>query len=357
MKIKLANNLALSLLILPILLSGCTLFSLEPSGTKDDKTNGGLWWSDTAGATWQQRSLIATATGRLQNFFSADALSISLDPSDNQAVYFGSLDSGLLYSYDQAKSWQLARQLGSRPVTRLAIDPADKCTIYLASQNKVLKSLDCSRSFKEIYTDNNPGVLVSALAIDHYNSQIIYLGTTAGQIIKSQNAGQSWQTQANLKAIVKKLLLSPHDSRVLMAATDTKGLWRSLDAGRNWTDLAPSLKPFANSKKVRDLVFSVKTPGLWLLATSYGLLQTVNNGDNWTEIKLLPPERQADINAVAVSQINPLVIYYVTDTNLYSSVDGGQNWTTKSLPTSRRGAVLQLDPKNDRMIYLGVRQE
>ena len=54
--------------------------------------------------------------------------------------------------------------------------------------------------------------------------------------------------------------------------------------------------------------------------------------------------------------ISIIGIYYVTNTTFYRSLDGGINWSSNKLPTSRAGVKLLIDSKNPSIIYLAVRQ-
>ena len=92
------------------------------------------------------------------------------------------------------------------------------------------------------------------------------------------------------------------------------------------------------------------------LATAYGLLKSGDKGVTWEQIQVIPPEKKATINALAVNPENSQEIYYVTNTTFYRSVDGGENWSSRKLPTSRAGWKLLIDPKNPSIIYMGVRK-
>ncbi len=342
-----------SLLILALIISGCSISLKSGSSGGND---GGVYVSANQGNTWQQKSLIPTTSGRPQSIGSLSGLSLKLDPSDNQAIYFGSLENGLFYSYDNAKGWQAAKELGRISVNDVAVDTASKCIIYAATGNKLYKSTDCNRTWAQVYYDNDVKTSVNFIAIDHYSSSIVYIGTSRGEVIKSYDRGVSWQTVGRLEDDVEKIVISPHDSRILFAATDKKGIFRSVDAGANWTNLKENLEEFKNSLKFRDLVLGTADQNLVLLATDYGMLRSTDNGDNWSKIELITPEKNAIINSLAISPKDSKQIYYVTSTTFYRSIDGGENWSTKKLPTTRAGWKLLVNPEDTNMIYLGVRK-
>lgn len=336
-----------------VITTGCSIKIGSKGGSGND---GGIYKTDNQGDSWYQRVLIPTATGQPKNIGVLNTNSLVMDPNDREAIYFGSIDNGLFYTYDGANEWRIAYTLGKMTINAIAVDPKSKCIIYTTSANKVFKSTDCNRTWKQVYFDNDLNLGINSIAVDYYNTNNVYLGSSRGEIIKSLNGGESWQTIHRLEDAIKEILISPHDSRIIFVATAKKGIHRSTNSGVSWDDLSESLKEFGGSKDFKDLVIAKAEPGALFLASGYGLLKSSDNGDNWTEIKLITPEKKATINAMAVSPKNDLEIYYVTNTTFYRSLDGGQNWTTKKLPTSRAGWRLLIDPENTNVIYMGVRE-
>ncbi len=352
LKSKLFLSAAL-LLIIAATVSGCVTIKTE--GETGGGTDGGIFKTANRGDSWQQKALIPTTSGRPSSIAGFSAVCLSMDPSDNKAIYYGSHANGLFYSYDGAESWQVAKTLGQVTVNDAVVDPSSKCVIYASAANRIYKSTDCARAWPQVYYDNDLTVTIDAIAVDHYDSKNIYAGTSRGEIIKSSDQGGSWQTINRLNNNVKKIMISPFDSRIIFAATAKKGIHRSLDSGYNWTDLSANLKEFKDSMKYRDLVISKSEEGLLFLANSYGLLKSSDYGDTWANITLITPEKEAIINAIAVSPKDSKEIYYTTNTTFYRSDDGGETWTTKKLPTSWAGAKLLIDPEETDIIYMGVK--
>ena len=346
------------ILLLPLtalILSGCTIgFDTGAGDDAKNATDGGVYKSLNKGANWEQKVLIQSVI-RPKNFAGINIISLALDPSDNKAIYAGSLDNGLFYSYDGADGWQAAASLGKLRINSVAVDPADKCVIYVASDNKVFKSNDCSRTWAQVYFDNDLKVLISSLVIDHSNSSNIFIGTSRGDIIKSSDKGGSWRVLDRFGRQIDKIVISPVNPKIIFAGTTAKGIFRSKDGGAKWENLSEKLKAFNNSNRFRDLIMlKLEKPTLFL-ATDYGLLKSTDNGDTWSSIELLTPEKEAKINAIAASSLNGNEIYYVTETTFYRTSDGGKNWITKKLPTSRAGVKLLIDPKNAGIVYLAVK--
>jgi len=348
------NKLRFSLLVIAILLiSGCSIsFKTKNSNLND----AGVYKTKTKGDKWAQMVLIPTVSGRPKNIGGINVNVLVMDPSDNKTIYWGSEDNGLFYTYDGARSWQLASSLGKKTINAVAVDPNSKCIIYAAANNEVYKSTDCSRSWSAVYFDNSEKTQIKAIAIDHYDSANVYIGTSRGEIIKSQDRGGTWRVIKRFKNEIMSIIISPSDSRNIFVATKSKGIFRSFDNGDTWESLKEELKEFKSSTSFRDLVVLGGTPGYIFLATDYGLLKSSDNGDSWSKIELITPPKKAKVNAIAVNHKNIKEIYYVTNTTFYRSLDGGENWTTKQLPTAGKGWKLIIDPEDSSVIYMGVKK-
>lgn len=335
--------------------SGC--LSVKTGGNTNG-SDGGFFKSTDQGAHWVQQSAVLATGGALRGFSNVDAISLTMDPGDDKAIYFGSLENGLFYTYDQGESWQVVKSLGQVSVTDVAVDPKNKCVIYAAIGNKIFKSEDCSRTWSQIYFDNNQRVFITDISIDHYDSNIIYAGIDRGEIIQSRNAGEGWKTAYRSEGSIKKIEIDPTDSRTVYAATDKKGLFKSSDQGETWTRLdefSSFLKENKIGAEIMDMSLVPAEKNVVFVATFYGLLKSPDGGATWERIELIPPEKQAKINKLAVNPGNSKEIYYVTNTTFYRSIDGGESWATIQLPSTRAGWELLLDPQDSNLVYLGVR--
>ncbi|MBD3248065.1 hypothetical protein GF382_02135 [Candidatus Falkowbacteria bacterium] len=352
-KIKLMIIFSLAVL----LVSGCSVrFSSSEKKAMDPNTDGGVFASADKGSTWKQVSFIKNISGKQETFRQASAYDLAMDPNDPKTLYLGTVSHGLYYTYTITDGWQKAASLPLSEVKVVAIDPKDKCSIYAAGGNRVFKSEDCSRNWFQIYYDNDPKADINSIAIDHHNSDIIYIGLSRGDVLKSSDMGESWQPIFRAKDDVLEIALSPFDSRIVFVATQNKGTARSMDGGMTWQDLEDNMSDFKNSKKFRDLAIATDKEGVMFMATTYGLLRSNDYGDSWSRVELLTPEKESTINAITLAP-NSDQIYYVTDTAFYRSGDGGVSWSVVNLPSSRSGQDLLVSPDNPDIIYLTVKGE
>lgn len=343
------------LLIITFILSGCV--TVKTSNTKKDTStiNAGVFKSINKGTSWQQKVLIPSTSGKPGNIANLDGASIAIDPSDNKAVYFGSVGEGLFYSYDAGDSWRPVSGLGKGTVRAVAVDPNNKCVIYAAIGNKVSKTSDCGRSWTQVYIDNESAVTIDAFIVDPYNSSIVYLGLSRGDILRSTDGGANWSAPLyRAKDKIKQIAIDPNDTKMMFIATNKKGVFRTSDGGTKWEDINANIKKLKVGTMTNKLILIKGEKGLLFLATENGIIKSTDYGTNWEKLPIIPPEAKAQINDMAVNPNNIKEIYYVTNTIFYKSVDGGANWATIKLPTARMGWIMAIDNKEPNNIYIGV---
>lgn len=364
-------KLSALLIALTITTSACSL-TIGGGGSGDTPAiDSSLFVSVDKGDTWRPITAIPSVSGRAGSIANINVNALVADPQDNRAVYLASYEDGLFYTYDVYSGWNQARGLPKVTVNDVRVDPRNKCIIYAALANRVYRSSDCSRTWEQIYFDNNTSVLVNALVVDHYNPKNLYIGTSRGEIIKSIDSGLSWRTIQRLDEGISHLLISPSDSRQLFVATVKNKIFSftsntntnpansaDIDANfvvENWTDLNDVLKGFELGSNFKDIIINEKD-GAMFIATSKVILRSRDNGFTWESLSLIQPEKEAIVNALAVNPENSDELYYTTDTAFFRSADGGVTWATKKLPTKRSGRELLIDFKNPNMLYLGTKK-
>ena len=356
----------LALLFGILLLSACSITTKSSGGTGADSS---VFLSIDSGKTWRSVVNVPSVNGQPGSIADLDVNVLRMDPQDNLAVYLASVDAGLYYTYKVTEGWNKVAGLPTATIRDVKIDPKNKCIIYAALANRLYRSADCARTWTQVYFDNNAGVSVNTIAIDHYNTRNLYIGTSRGEIIKTIDSGESWRTIKRLNEGWARLIVSPKDSRLIFAASVTNNIYsfisntntnpaNSEDLDQNflvdsWTDLNDVLKDFKLGNKFKDLIITSQD-GIIYLATDRLILRSPDNGITWENIKLIQPEKDLVINAVAVNPKDPKDLYYVTNTTLFRSTDSGTTWTTNKLPTARAGRSLLVDFKSPNNIYLGT---
>lgn len=348
--------------------SACSITTTSSKKATQD-TDSSVFLSINQGDNWRPMTAIPATSGAPGSIASLDVNLITMDPQDSLALYLASFEKGLYYTYNISKGWNQVAGLPTATINDVKVDPKNKCLIYAATGNRLYRSKDCSRTWEQVYFDNNPGVSVNTVAVDHYNPKNLYIGTSRGEIIKSIDSGDSWRTIQRLQEGVSRLIISPLDSRLLFVATAKNNIYtftsntntnavnvEDIDANfvvNDWTDLNDVLKEYNLGTSFKDVVVCTKD-GTMFLATEKFFLRSKDNGLSWESIKLIQPENAAVINAIAVDPQNSNNLYYVTNTTFFRSSDAGVTWTTKKLPTARAGRELLIDFSNPNVIYLGT---
>ncbi|MGH9929070.1 MAG: WD40/YVTN/BNR-like repeat-containing protein, partial [Pyrinomonadaceae bacterium] len=227
--------------------------------------SGGVWKTINNGTTW-------TPVFDKEGSYSIGA--IALDPKNPLTVWVGtgennsqrsvSYGNGVYRSDDGGKTWKNVGLKTSEHIGRIAIDPKDSNTVYVAAQGPLwgpggdrglFKTTDGGKTWKEILTiSDNTGV--TDVVIDPQNPETLYAaayqrrrhmwtlinGGPESAIYKSTDAGATWnKLKAGLPTVELGrigLAISPVDSNVVYAtveAADKKGgVFRSNDRGGSW---------------------------------------------------------------------------------------------------------------------------
>lgn len=248
----------------------------------------------------------------------------------------------MLKTIDEGTNWT---RTGLSAIYPLAIDPQNTSAVFvagcIASACGVLKSTDGGASGSVSWVANDPDPLspslISALAIDPRNSNIVY-ATTQGYdsctdtLHKSVDGGVSWsdsvfKDNGVSASCVFALVVDPQNSGNLYAAFQNGGVFKSTDGGATWNA--------ANS-------------GLSAGGSSYSA------------------------QALAIDPASPRTVYTVSPSGVFKSSDGGMNWNPASagLPdwSGERGIILPslasefgnvfpklaIDPQDSARVYLGI---
>jgi len=353
------------LLLTTFILSACSV-STKSDG---DLSSGNIFISTDKGSVWRQISSIA-GLGEDQSIAYVEVNEFFPDPSDHLAVYLASKENGLFYTYNIANGWNRAN-LNEKYIQSVAVDNQNKCRIYVASNNRLYRSDDCSRSFTQMYYDNSSDVLINSVVTDFYNPQNIYIATSRGEVIKSIDYGKSWRTIWRFDESVAKILLSPLDSRRMFVVTnsnklysffsntntsvDNPGLLSSNFEATQFKDLNAVLTDLEVSKKFTNLVAS--KDGDIFLATSNMILRSPDDGVTWEKISLINPDKDSNILAMDINYNNKNEIYYASATTFFKSNDGGVTWNSKKLPTSWQASSIMVDLKDPNNVYLGAEKK
>ncbi|HLM84044.1 MAG TPA: YCF48-related protein [Candidatus Bathyarchaeia archaeon] len=332
-----------------LLFSGCSLVSSSPDG--------GVVRSDNGGKEFLQKAAIDEKT----NIGSVDVLSLAVNPHNGNEIYIGTKSSGVFKTTDAGEKWQPLKLSQSTPskAYAVAIDPSDPNVVYAAAiadgRGKIFKSKDAGATWANVYAEPASGAFVLALAVDPSGSGKIFGGTTAGQIIFSDNNGDSWQSLHEARSAVFKIAIDSTNSNLAYFAVNQGGLLRTWDGGKTFDDLGE--KNISNSQQFGSPTVIATDPsrGNWIYAgTTTGLFRSKNSGDDWQLVKVLNSPQENAIRGIAVNPENSDEIVYGAAQTFYKSVDGGQSWATTQFSGSRTIETAAYNRQNPGVIYVGM---
>ncbi|KKW43028.1 MAG: Glycosyl hydrolase, BNR repeat-containing protein [Candidatus Magasanikbacteria bacterium GW2011_GWA2_56_11] len=339
-----------------LVLAGQGCVSLD-GGNKSSTTGpAGMFLSADKGESWQAISLLPLADG-VKSLSAVDVYGVVEDPQDPQSLYWLTRTQGLLYSYDGGRSWrQSVEPFNSGFVYSVAIHPQDKCTLLATNGRQIFKTVDCNRSWTEIYREADVSRSIRTVAYAPFSPHEIFAAESSGDILKSEDSGQSWRLASEVGNELSRLFLDTNEAGLMYAASSKNGLYRSRDGGKTWVQIKNQLKQFPKALEYRRMYLYPTRPGQLYWVSQYGILVSRNAGDDWESINLITPPGGVNIFGFAVNPKNDQEMYYSatvgTRSTFYRSIDGGKNWVTRKMPSGQIPTFLRVQPETGG-IYLG----
>jgi len=297
--------------------------------------------------------------------------SLSINPKESFYVYASTFSGGVLKTSDGGISWAIVG-LKDYEIPITAIDPLTPQILYAGTNgNGLFKSVDAGINWQPSQQGLH-ATKVSALQATPGNSLQLFAGLAGDGVKKSADGGQNWDILGtNLGDLnVLGLVMVPNNSQILFALTETDGLHRCDIGGTCWqkinidfpltiqTALDPK-HPLATPPLVDDelatsnaimatpalltMKFAPSFPQIAYLGTSgAGVYKSVNSGNIWNAAGL--SGRKIVSLVVAADDFNQ--VFVASDTQVWSSDDGGINWTDTGLVGVNIYA-LTLDPSGN----------
>jgi hypothetical protein len=185
--------------------------------------------------------------------------------------------------------------------------------------------------------------MVTAIAVNPNNPNIIYIGTVAGGVWRSRDAGTTWAPLFDRQLLIgigepAGIAIDPNNTDIIYAGTSSR--WLLGDANTTF---------FGSDQPSQGLYKSQDAGSSWIQLGSG--FPTGNTGN------ALNTFQGNDINLVIVDPANSNTLYCGTQNGVWVSKDGGQNWTqgTSTAGGDTRSLVLDLtSPPAARILYAGI---
>ncbi|HEV8633212.1 MAG TPA: hypothetical protein VG370_03070 [Chloroflexota bacterium] len=258
---------------------------------------------------------------------------------------------------------------------RLAVDPTRTATVYAAGSTgsgtavapRVFKTVDAGANWSEI-TNGIVNLAVNALAVDPSTGTTVYVGgynpqAKALALYRSTDGGATWTllgwpfSGGDLDRQVMAVAIDPTNNRTVYVAT-TAGLLKSVNGGDSWSVL--SGLPNAT---FRAIVADRGSAGAVYAAGDAGLHKSSSGGTSWSASQSGLPLAGAAPRVTLLVQdpVDARVLYAVAGTNgtndqVYRSADAGATWAlaASGLPNNDVIRDLAVDPRNPRTLYAAL---
>jgi hypothetical protein len=197
--------------------------------------------------------------------------------------------------------------------------------------------------------------MVTAIAVNPYNPNVIYIGTSNGGIWRSRNGGATWIPLFDRQLCLgigepAGIAIDPNNTDIIYVGTServvyqntgifgapdsSQGLFKSTDGGNSWIQLGGGF-PAGNTGNAINFV------GTWInviivdpansqnlyLASSRGVFFSSDGGKNWTAGNGSNGDARSLVLDTSSPPSNRILYTGITGRGAFQSNDGGRNWT------------------------------
>ncbi len=259
---------------------------------------------------------------------------------------------------------------GAGRLNFVRIHPTNPDIVYVGSPAGGLWKSDDAGGSWTTNTDQLAHVIgCTDLAFDPVNPDIMYLATGDGDagdtytvgLLKSTDAGATWNTTglsffaANYRQM-SKVLVNPSNGNIVLVAT-SGGVYRSTDAGATFSSV--------QSGAFKDMEFKPGDPNT-VYVCGGEFFRSTDAGQTWNQITSgLPAVANVSRMAIAVTPDDPEYLYMIVGLpapnygteGFYKSTNSGTSWTNPSTPglgtQQWYDLCIAVNPTNKNEIFLG----
>ena len=281
-------------------------------------TGGGVWQSNTGGASWENIS---------DGYFGGSIGAVAVSDWDPNVIYVGGGEKtvrgnvshgyGMFKSVDAGKTWKAIGLTDSHRIPRVRIHPKDPDLVYAAvlghlsgpnQERGIFRSKDGGETWEKILYINDEVGFVD-LAMDPSNPRVLY--------------ASAW-----------RILRTPYS---LESGGPGSGIWKSTDGGDTWEEITGKDNGLPQGTLgISGVTISPVNPNrIWAIieAQEGGVFRSDDGGASWTRIN---KERSLRQRAWYYTRIYADVAnedqVYVLNVRFWRSKDGGKTYESISTP-------------------------
>jgi photosystem II stability/assembly factor-like uncharacterized protein len=249
-------------------------------------------------------------------------------------------------------------------VVALAVNPFDHSEYYVGSGHGSLwKTTNNGTTFSPAF-DNQNSYAIGAIEIDPTNPNIVWVGTGENNnqnnviygdgVYKSEDGGSSWKNMGLKESRqIGGIVVDPKDGNVVYVAAygpsriagGDRGIFKTTDGGKTWNNVLFISKytgcfEVHMDPRYHNILYASAHQRMRNLYTGVyggpesGIYRSTDSGTTWEKMKKGLPDADMGRIGLAVSPVNPDVIYAIIEAakegGVYKSSDRGASWAKQS---------------------------
>jgi photosystem II stability/assembly factor-like uncharacterized protein len=249
---------------------------------------------------------------------------------------------------------------------KILIDPSNPQTLFVATKNgQIYRSQNGGERWESLPLSLHTSSLLQAVAINPENPKQLYAGvaegsgsTTAsgmGGVYKSEDGGESWSLLPSTQdwSVLSLAIHRKNPDVVVAGAMD--GVYRTENGGQEWRRISPA--NHAELKGVVSLALDSQDTQIIYAGTAHLPWRSLDGGATWHSIHDGMID-DSDVFSLAVDRMNPAHIFASACSGIYRSGNRGDQWIKmQGIPgTNRRTHIILQDPVDERILYAGTTQ-
>lgn len=276
---------------------------------------------------------------------------VAVDPSRHTTIYQSLNFKQVLKSTDGGATWSASnRGLPNVQVTLLAVDPARRTRVYVASDG-VWHSLDGGFTWKSPRKPVPQGAArhTLAIAVARRPAGTVYIATGAG-VFRSVDAGDTWKPSSRgLPAgEVTTLAMAPSNPQILWASAG-QTVFRSTNGGATWS-------PTPGQPQAGNVISLAVAPGdpsaAWVGTFDHGAYRTTDAGAHWTPAGPRATSRVAALAATAATLYAGVFPAFRDPGGVLASGDGGGTWQPRNAGLfALETSAVAVDPHHPEILW------
>jgi photosystem II stability/assembly factor-like uncharacterized protein len=287
------------------------------------------------------------------------SMPVMADKSDKETVFNSS-------TFEAMELRSIGPAYMSGRIADIAVDQNNPSTWYTAvGSGGVWKTTNAGTTWTPIF-DKQAVYSTGDVTIAPSNSNIVWVGTGENNggrhisfgdgVYKSTDGGQTWKNMGLKKSEhISDIIIHPTNPDIVWVSAQgplwtgggERGLYKTTDGGETWTHV---LKGADEWTGVTSLLIDPRNPDKLYAATwsrqrtiaayvgtneGAGIHTSDDGGETWTELKTGLPSGNMGKIGMAISPMNPDVLYATIETDnrkggFYRSSDQGASWTKMS---------------------------